>query len=899
MNAFASECDREPIHAPGAVQPFGMMLVVDEAERVCAVSANSAQLLGQDPAVLLDRPLGPLVLPPDVSISWHQHAGMRVGEIEPTPQFAALTPKLSNEFLRAEVGRALASMDAASTVVALCNSVVHHVQAMTHFDRVMLYRFDTEWNGEVVAESVRPGVNPYLGQRFPASDIPAQARAMLCLNRVRIIPDAVYTPVPLITANARQSVDMGLALVRSVSPVHLEYLANMEVRASLTLSILCGGKLWGLIACHHCTPLYVSRVARDSCEIVARLMTALIPAKARVEDELTERRLRGINDKLHTYLGRNHDFVVGLVHHSPNLLDLLPQEGAAAAICIDDQWTLLGNVPSIPEMRSLLAWLAERGSQEEVFCTDQLPALYPPAANFSSAPCGLMAMSLPKNEADCVLWFLPELVQTIPWAGQPEKQPAADGCSLHPRKSFRLWQQTVRGRSRPIVAAEREAALHLRKSMVEADLARQFAREREARAQMTRERHRFAFLAEAGAVLSESLDTQTTLRQFATLAAGAICDWCVIYLHQEGQLQRHVVRHNTPQGQLVADQLMNFPALHEVGDSPLRSLFEDRQTVLVGRATADWCNRVAPTPAYASFLHNQLGIRSLIAVPLVARDRLLGVLKLVRSEASSQFTPDDVPWIKEVARRAAHAVDNALLYQEAQQAIQAREHVLGVVSHDLKNPLGAIQLNAQRLGRLLGGPPDASLSERTRVSVERIEKSCRRMHGLIEDVLNVARLEAGKLIVLEKTRTLADSLLRDVYDMLEPLAAERQVRLSVHNHVAGCEVLGEPERLMQVFSNLVGNAIKFTPAGGDVVVELQGHTTAPTFSVRDTGPGIALADQAHIFDRFWQATRTARQGAGLGLAIAKGIVEAHGGDIWVQSSEGRGTTFYFTVPSTP
>lgn len=897
MNQFAQECEREAIHIPGAVQPFGGMVVADAEGRICAVSANSLHLLGQAPASLLNRPKDGLVAQNGARLKWHMHNGLHIGEVEPTPEFAALSPPARNDALRGEVSQALASMDAADGVVVLCDRVVEHVQRMTGFDRVMLYRFDSDWNGEVVAEVVLPGVHAYLGQRFPASDIPAQARAMLCLNRVRLIPDAIYTPVPLVQRDSTP-IDMGLALVRSVSPVHLEYLANMGVRASLTLSILCDGRLWGLVACHHRTPLYVSDVARDSCEIVARLMTALIPAKHHAEENIKHRHLSSVLERLQGYLGRSQDFVVGLVRHLPNVLDILLVEGASAAICFEEKWTLLGEVPTLTELRGLVAWLSEHHGSDEVFSTDQLSHLYPPAAQFAHKPCGLMAMSLPKTDGDYVLWFLPELVQTIPWAGEPDKlMRAEDGCGLHPRKSFRMWQQTVRGRSRPIEAAEREAAVLLRKAMVEADLAVQFSREREARAQMSRERHRLAFLAEAGAVLSESLDTRRTLRDFAELAARSVCDWCVVCLHRDGVLLREVVRHRTPEGQVVADELLKFPPLRDAPESPLHEVFTARQTVLLGRVTPQWCERLAPMPEYAQFLQHRLGIRSVIVAPLVARDQLLGVIKLVRSELGTRYGADDVPWIQDVARRVAHAIDNALLYQGAQQAIQAREHVMGVVSHDLKNPLGAIQINSQRLGRLLDGPQgDPAFSERAQNSVHRIDQSCRRMHGLIEDVLNVSRLEAGKSLLLEKTSVAADSLLRDVFDMLEPLAADRKVCLSVHNRAVDCHVVCEPERLMQVFSNLVGNAIKFTPEGGDVTVELIA-ADIPTFSIRDTGPGIALADQGHIFDRFWQAKRTARQGAGLGLAIAKGIVEAHGGEIWVQSTEGRGTTFYFTVPT--
>jgi signal transduction histidine kinase len=284
------------------------------------------------------------------------------------------------------------------------------------------------------------------------------------------------------------------------------------------------------------------------------------------------------------------------------------------------------------------------------------------------------------------------------------------------------------------------------------------------------------------------------------------------------------------------------------------------------------------------------GVTSLMAVPLEMRGQTLGVLMFGSSTPSHCYGQNDLRLAKSLADRAAVAIENARLYRASVDAAQLRDQVLGVVAHDLRNPLSAILLQAGSLKRR-GPEPD----RRSQKPGEAIESAVTRMNRLIQDLLDVALMEAGQLTI-QPARLSARELIVGAADLQRPLASSSllELRADVDDDVP--EIWGDRDRLLQVLENLIGNAIKFTEAGGWIDVGATPRDREVVFWVSDTGSGIASADLPRVFDRFWQATRAGRQGAGLGLPITKGIVEAHGGRIWVESTPGRGTTFSFTIP---
>jgi PAS domain S-box-containing protein len=397
------------------------------------------------------------------------------------------------------------------------------------------------------------------------------------------------------------------------------------------------------------------------------------------------------------------------------------------------------------------------------------------------------------------------------------------------------------------------------------------------------------FLAEAGAVLGATLDYERTLTTVARLVVRDFADWCVVELMGDlGQLRRLKVVSADPAKAALCAQLETLPIER---DRPYlsRAVVETRQPLLIRHISAEQLESVAQGPEHLEALRAVNPV-SLMALPLLSHGELLGTLAFVSSTPGRLYGQADLPLAEALADRAAVAIDNARLYRASVHATEFREEILGVVAHDLRNPLGAILMQASALERQ--GPEPERRSQRPR---EIIERAATRMNGLIQDLLDVASMEAGRL-ALEPARLAASALVHEVVEMQRSLAASSSLELQLE--VAGelPEVWGDHDRLLQVFENLVGNAVKFTDAGGRIVVGADARDHEVVFRVADTGRGIAAENLPRIFDRFWQATTAGRSGAGLGLAIAKGIVEAHGGRIWVQSTPGQGSTFFFSIP---
>ena len=398
---------------------------------------------------------------------------------------------------------------------------------------------------------------------------------------------------------------------------------------------------------------------------------------------------------------------------------------------------------------------------------------------------------------------------------------------------------------------------------------------------------RTAFLSEASALLASSLDTKVTLTSVARLAVPRVGDWCTIDLVQATSESPAVVAHADPAKVELAREVWRLhppdPDAPRGVPNVLRTgkpeLFEEISDELRTTSAADAEHLAAL---------RKLGVRSAMIVPMAARGRILGVLTFAAAESGRRYGQADLEMAQHLARRAALAIDNARLYADAQQAIRARDDVLAIVSHDLRNPLHAIGMASNLLARP-SMPPD-----RVRAHAAAIERSARRMGRLIRDLLESSRIESGRFS-LERQPTVAGAILAEAAALLSPLAAEKQISVALETASEPIDVYCDRERIVQVFSNLIGNAVNFTPRGGRITLGAVTAGDQVRFSVADSGVGIPPEHQLRIFDRYWKS-RESRQGTGLGLAIAKGIVEAHGGRIWVESRAGEGATFHFTLP---
>ena len=399
------------------------------------------------------------------------------------------------------------------------------------------------------------------------------------------------------------------------------------------------------------------------------------------------------------------------------------------------------------------------------------------------------------------------------------------------------------------------------------------------------------FLAEASAVLDSSLEYDTTLRTVARLAVPTVADYCLIDIvdEQVGEVRRVAAAHADP----TKESLLSHDYRISMGNDPRRHpvlpVIRTGESVLVPEVTEAVLDQIADGEARRATMI-KLGLRSYMIVAMVARGRTLGTITLAADASSGRsYSAPDLLVAQNLARRAALAVDNARLYEEAREAVSARDDILAVVSHDLRNPLNTIVMSASL------AMEDTERRAGNRLAMETIKRSAEHMNVLIQDLLDISRMEAGQLR-LDPTPLVVPPVLSELENGHAALAAERSIRFAVEYPDDLPPIRADADRLRQAFSNLVGNAFKFTPNGGSVVVKAERREEVVCFSVHDSGPGIPAKHQSRIFDRFWQAKSATRQGAGLGLAITRGIVEAHGGQVWVESEEGRGATFHFTIP---
>ena len=517
-----TNCASEPIHVPGRIQPHGVLLALSEPElTITRASTSSETVLGRSAETLIGQPIESLVGPLQLAefrerptADWLLKRNPLKLRIERGGQDLAFDGIVhrSNDLLVLELERsrdeagvsfvnlyqqihgAIATIESTQSLSDLSRATAIEIRQLTGFDRVMIYQFDAEWNGKVIAEDKAPGMAPFLGLQFPASDIPKQARDLYTRNWLRLIPDAIYTPsdiVPGHRAEAPEALDLSFSVLRSVSPIHLEYLGNMGVRASMSVSLIRDGQLWGLIACHHRTARYLPFESRLGCEFVGKFMSLQLAAKEKSEATDFKRRVKELQPVFFTRMRELQagDFLEGLVNRKPDILELTNATGAA--IVYHDDCKLLGQTPGRPAILELTRWLSKE-ARPDLFVTDSLPKEYPAAGEFRETGSGVIALRIPEPGDQYVLWFRPEVIQTVNWAGNPSKSvepsPKAQ-AGLSPRKSFELWKETVRLRSLPWTAAEIDAAGELRRSLIDVDLQRQLIREREARAEAERSNH--------------------------------------------------------------------------------------------------------------------------------------------------------------------------------------------------------------------------------------------------------------------------------------------------------------------------------------------------------------------------------------------------------------------------
>jgi PAS domain S-box-containing protein len=398
------------------------------------------------------------------------------------------------------------------------------------------------------------------------------------------------------------------------------------------------------------------------------------------------------------------------------------------------------------------------------------------------------------------------------------------------------------------------------------------------------------FLMEFSAALAASLDFGDIMAKAGWLAVRQFTDACIVDLVDEpGRPRRLMVIHSDPAKAGACRTLETFPP---DAASPMGRAMATRQPLLVAEFPRAYLESTAHSREHLNALL-ELGLNSAVIAPMISRDRVLGALAFITTSPLRRHDARDLRVAQELAHRTVLALDNARLYETAQRAIRARDDILGIVAHDLRNPLGTILIQTALLRRR-GKEPE----RRTQKPLDTIRRSAMRMNRLIQDLLDVTRMEAGRLAI-EARPVHTRELVAESIHAQESMAASASLELRSELEQGLPDVCADRDRLLQVFENLIGNAVKFTPAGGFITVGAapKGHDIV--FRVADTGRGISADNMPHLFERFWQARKSERSGTGLGLPIVKGLVEAHGGRIWVESALGHGTTFFFSIPMAP
>ncbi|MGJ4951299.1 HWE histidine kinase domain-containing protein [Bradyrhizobium sp. HKCCYLS20291] len=550
-----TNCDREPIHVPGHVQPFGFLLALVSDFTICMASENAPDYLGGDLAWILNRPIADLLSEAAVAairarvdylsgpdavervfgvdllgkgrlfdLAIHFSGAYLVVEAEPSMVEPGVN---SGELVRLMLGR----IRKTTGTIYLAQEAARQLKLLTGFDRVMVYRFHPDGSGEVIAETAGSGLEPFLGLHYPASDIPRQARQLYQRNWLRIIADINAAPAPLTSTPTHNAglLDLSMSVLRAVSPIHIEYLRNMGVAASMSVSILRDGKLWGLFACHHYSPLHLSFEKRTAAELFGQMYSWLLEARERETDVAYETRAHQIQERL-------IERAAAQAHSKRAILDFVADyrqmiECDGIAVWSDDEITLDGETPTEQEVQDLVGFI-NRTSPGRICASAEIAKVYAAGESFRDRAAGFLAIPISRTPRDCLIFFRREVLRSVNWAGDPNKTYAEGplGARLTPRKSFELWQQTVAGQSTPWTAADLRIAESLRVTLLEVILQLSELAARERRGAQERQElmiaelnHRVRnILSLVRGLVAQSKDTATSVEEFAAVLGGRI-----------------------------------------------------------------------------------------------------------------------------------------------------------------------------------------------------------------------------------------------------------------------------------------------------------------------------------------------------------------------------------------
>ncbi len=490
-HADLTNCEREPIHLAGSVQPHGALLVLrDDADlMVLQGSRNAGALLGKPVERLRGQPLAtlggdvaarvadlrakqdlaePVALQCSLTLAQgprrfegalHRLGGLLLLELEPAEGPAPGMPlpvSLEPAVLGGAIASAVQRFSAAPSIGLLSDAVVQVFRELTGYDRVMVYKFDPDGHGQVIAEARHPRLESLLGHHYPASDIPQRARELYLRNRVRMLVDVDYEPAviePALRPDNGQALDMSLCALRSMSPIHLQYLRNMGVTATLTASLVREGQLWGLVAAHHYAPRMLRLSLRTAADLLAEVASTRITAIENYAHAQVALMVRRLEQRLVEATAAEGDWRLALLRNPRTLLQ--PLEATGAVLVHEGELLTSGESPSTPELRALIEWVRAQPPSDEPWACASIGRLHPPLQSLTPTASGVLAVRLSTTSEDWLMWFRKEQLQSITWAGDPTKPMVNDNpLELSPRRSFAAWSEIVRGTAVPWSSTE-------------------------------------------------------------------------------------------------------------------------------------------------------------------------------------------------------------------------------------------------------------------------------------------------------------------------------------------------------------------------------------------------------------------------------------------------------------
>jgi chemotaxis family two-component system sensor kinase Cph1 len=897
-----NNCDREPIHVPGSIQPHAIFIALREPDLLIAqVSDNIKKYFNQTSENLITKKLSDLlgdkqtnVLRKKLSeaeksstlkelnplicklalpsgeqlfdLTLHRTDGLLILEMEPC--IPRQETYINNFFEQSR--KAIERLQDATNSEELFEIIVQEVKKLTGFARVMAYQFDDQGHGSVIAESKENSLEPFLGLHYPASDIPKQARALYLRNWLRLIPDISATPsylVPELNHITGRKLDLTFAVSRSVSPIHIQYLQNMGVQASMSISLIINDKLWGLIACHHSSPKFLPYEIRNVCEFLGQIFSWKIMQNITQVNQETLIQRKDLCNTLLQSMSISESWLQGLLLEPSHLLKLVNASGAV--IYFNEEYHLVGNVPSLAKIKDLLSCYSINLEDKHIF-TDSIATVYPDAESIKDKVCGVLLNPIVKENGSFIMWIRPELIQTISWAGDPNKSIVSDelGERLSPRGSFALWKEQVYLYSLPWTEVDQQICNEFKKYVLEIIVTHESKR---------------VHLAEHLIQKQENF-VDTICHEIRNPIHGILGSLDII----KGHLQETQIMFKENAGETVQTLL---PFL----DNQLMSIRE-------------YLANIGECANHQTVIANDvLNLSKLEAKKLVLEYVPMNLNKLIHASfkmLESKFIDKDIKFI------FSDISEEVLCKNDIQRLRQVMVNLLSNAIKFTQKGSVTVTLSCVQTEVFEDAQQHVltpRLSPHTRIAPKKVEE-------LIKKNAAKDQLSLQQLLIIGNIQLVDSEYIKVIFNELQKakLFVEKLLRIGIEN----INIPQEPRQIDAVLSHnsqvvyavllttIELNALrqnKFEVKRKPSITQFDKPAKISLIKIdfEDTGIGMTLDEISKIFTRFSQANSAISAtygGSGLGLMISRELMTLMSGSIEVVSQKGHGAKFTLLLP---